>query len=408
MKILTHQLANGIRIIHHPSSSPVAHCGIMVNVGSRDERTDEQGISHFIEHALFKGTKKRKPFHILSRLEDVGGELNAYTTKEETWYYASFMKQYYYRSIELLGDIIFQSTFPKKELKKEKDVIMDEINSYLDSPSDAIFDEYEELVFKGHSLGRNILGNKKTLSSFNRKSVDEFMTSLYLTDQMTLSSVGDIDFKKLISYAEKHLGKITRRNEHSIRLPFNSYETFNLLVKKDLLQTHCILGNRAYSVHDPKAQTLILLSNLLGGPGMNSRLNLGIREKYGFTYAIESNYTTYADTGVWGIYFATEPQSVKKTIKLIHKELKKLRDKPMGPLQLKKAKQQLIGQLAIAQENNCNLMQSIAKSYQAFGKVESIQESNERIMAITSHEIQEVAKEIFNESCLSTLIYEPK
>lgn len=408
MKILTHQLANGIRIIHHPSLSPVAHCGIMVNVGSRDERTDEQGISHFIEHALFKGTKKRKPFHILSRLEDVGGELNAYTTKEETWYYASFMKQYYSRSIELLGDIIFQSTFPKKELEKEKDVIMDEINSYLDSPSDAIFDEYEELVFKGHSLGRNILGNKKTLHSFNRKAVNEFMTSLYLTDQMTLSSVGDIDFKQLISYAEKHLGKITRRNEHSIRLPINSYETCNLLVKKDLLQTHCILGNRAYSLQDPKARTLILLSNLLGGPGMNSRLNLGIREKYGFTYAIESNYTTYADTGVWGIYFATEPQSVKKTIKLIHKELKKLRDKPMGPLQLKKAKQQLIGQLAIAQENNCNLMQSIAKSYQAFGKVESIQESNERIMAITAHEIQEVAKEIFNESCLSTLIYEPK
>ncbi len=408
MKILTHELLNGIRIVHHPSTSAVAHCGIMVNVGSRDENTNEQGMSHFIEHALFKGTKKRKPFHILSRLEDVGGELNAYTTKEETWYYASFMKQYYNRSIELLSDIIFQSIFPKKELEKEKDVIIDEINSYLDSPSEAIFDEYEELVFKGHSLGRNILGNKKIISSFNRKSVNEFMTKHYTTNEMILSSVGNIDFKKLIFYAEKHLEQIAKGNNHFMQLPINHYEKFDLRVKKDLMQTHCIIGNRAYGAQNPKALTLILLNNLLGGPGMNSRLNLGIREKYGFTYAIESNYTTYADTGVWGIYFGTEPHSVKKTIKLIYKELKKLRDKPMGPLQLKKAKQQLIGQLAIAQENNCNLMQSIAKNYQTFGKIESIEETNEKILAITAHEIQDVAKEIFNESSLSSLIYEPK
>ena len=408
MKILTHQLENGIRIIHHPSSSPVAHCGIMVNVGSRDENVDEQGMAHFVEHALFKGTKKRKAFHILSRLEDVGGELNAYTTKEETWYYASFMKQYYERSIELFGDIIFHSIFPKKELEKEKDVIMDEIHSYLDNPSEAIFDEYEELVFKGHNLGRNILGLKKTLHSFDRESVNKFMKRHYKPDEMILSSVGNIDFQKLISYAEKHLEQPTRRNENHIRIPINNYEPQNLRAKKDLIQTHCIIGNRAYSAQDPKARTLILLSNLLGGPGMNSRLNLGIREKYGFTYAIESNYTTYEDTGVWGIYFGTEPQSVIKTISLIHKELKKLRDRSMGPLQLKKAKQQLIGQLAIAQENNCNLMQSIAKSYQAFGKVESIIESNEKILNITANEIQEVAKEIFNKEALSTIIYEPK
>ncbi len=408
MKILTHKLENGIRIIHHPSSSPVAHCGIMVNVGSRDENVNEQGMAHFIEHALFKGTKKRKAFHILSRLEDVGGELNAYTTKEETWYYASFMKQYYERSIELFGDIIFHSLFPKKELEKEKDVIMDEIHSYLDSPSEAIFDQYEELIFKGHTLGRNILGLKKTLHSFDKESINKFMKKYYKPDEMILSSVGNIDFQKLISFAEKHLGQATRRNENHIRLPINNYKPHNLGVKKDLIQTHCIIGNRAYSAQDPKARTLILLSNLLGGPGMNSRLNLGIREKYGFTYAIESNYTTYADTGVWGIYFGTEPQSVKKTIKLIYKELKKLRDRTMGPMQLKKAKQQLIGQLAIAQENNCNLMQSIAKSYQTFGKVESISVSNEKILNITANEIQIVAEEIFNKESLSTIIYEPK
>ena len=224
---------------------------------------------------------------------------------------------------------------------------------------------------------------------------------------MILSSVGNIDFNKLIRYAEKHLSHIPTNKRKHERLGINVYETRELLVKKDILQAHCIIGNRAYSAKDPKATTLILLSNLLGGPGMNSRLNLGIREKYGFTYTIESNYTTYCDTGVWSIYFGTEPQSVKKTIKLIYKELKKLREVKLGPLQLQKAKQQLIGQLAIAQENNCNLMQSIAKSYQAFEKVESIEDTNQKIMAITAEDIQEVAQEIFKEDQLSTIIYEP-
>ena len=408
MEIQTHKLSNGIRIIHHQINSAVAHCGIMINTGSRDEAAPEQGITHFIEHALFKGTKKRKAFHILSRLEDVGGELNAYTTKEETWYYSSFMKEYYERSIELLSDIIFNSSLPKKELEKEKDVIMDEIYSYLDSPSEAIFDDYEELIYHGHPIGRNILGIKKTIKSFDPKTVKAYMQKHYNTDQMILSSVGNIDFNKLIRYAEKHLSHIPSNKRKYERLGINVYETRELLVKKDILQAHCIIGNRAYSAKDPKATTLILLSNLLGGPGMNSRLNLGIREKYGFTYTIESNYTTYCDTGVWSIYFGTEPQSVKKTIKLIYKELKKLREVKLGPLQLQKAKQQLIGQLAIAQENNCNLMQSIAKSYQAFEKVESIEDTNQKIMAITAEDIQEVAQEIFKEDQLSTIIYEPK
>ena len=408
MEIKTHQLANGIRIIHHPIKSAVAHCGIMINTGSRDESALEQGMAHFIEHALFKGTKKRKAFHILSRLEDVGGELNAYTTKEETWYYSSFMKEYYERSIELISDIVFNSTLPQKELEKEKDVIADEINSYLDSPSEAIFDDYEELVYQGHPIGRNILGIKKTLHNFDAQKAKAYMQRHYNTDEMILSSVGNIDFDKLVLLAEKHLSHVPENKRTHKRHGINGYETRVLHVKKEISQTHCIIGNRAYSAQDSKARTLILLSNLLGGPGMNSRLNLGIREKYGFTYTIESNYTTYCDTGVWGIYFGTDPQTVKKTIKLIYKELKKLRDVKLGPVQLKKAKQQLIGQLAISQENNCNLMQSIAKSYHAFGKVESIEEMNEGILAITAEDIQEVAQEIFREEELSTIIYEPK
>ena len=408
MKIQTHQLKNGIRIIHHPIQSEVAHCGIMINTGSRDEAATEQGMAHFIEHALFKGTKNRKAFHILSRLEDVGGELNAYTTKEETWYYASFMKEYYERSIELLSDIVFQSTFPEKELEKEKDVIMDEINSYLDSPSEAIFDDFEELVYKGHPIGRNILGTKETLENFNSKKAKEYLGTHYHTNEIILSSVGNIDFDNLVKIAEKHLAKVTTNTNHGKRLGINDYQARDLRVKKDIMQAHCMIGNRAYSAYDPKARTLILLSNLLGGPGMNSRLNLGIREKYGFTYAIESNYTTYCDTGLWSIYFGTEPQSVKKTLKLIYKELKKLRDVKLGPLQLQKAKQQLIGQLAIAQENNCNLMQNIAKSYQAFGSVESVEESKNKILAITAEELQQVAQEIFDEEALSTITFEPK
>ena len=408
MEIKTHQLANGIRIIHHHVVSTVAHCGIMINTGSRDESAPEQGMAHFIEHALFKGTKKRKAFHILSRLEDVGGELNAYTTKEETWYYSSFMNEYYERSIELISDIIFNSTLPPKELEKEKDVIMDEINSYLDSPSEAIFDDYEELVYHGHPIGRNILGIKKTLLNFDSKKAKAYMQKHYNTDEMILSSVGNIDFSKLVRLAEKHLAHIPTNKRKHTRHGINGYETRELRVKKDILQTHCIIGNRAYSAQDSKARTLILLNNLLGGPGMNSRLNLSIREKYGFTYTIESNYTTYCDTGVWGIYFGTDPQTVKKTMKLIFKELKKLREVKLGPVQLQKAKQQLIGQLAIAQENNCNLMQSIAKSYHAFGRVDSIEEMNEKILAITAEEIQEVAQDVFKEDELSTIIYEPK
>ena len=408
MEILTHQLKNGIRLIHHPIKSEVAHCGIMINTGSRDEAATEQGMAHFIEHALFKGTKKRKAFHILSRLEDVGGEINAYTTKEETWYYASFMKAYYERSIELLSDIVFQSTFPEKELEKEKDVILDEINSYLDSPSEAIFDDFEELIYKGHPIGRNILGTKKTLENFTSKNTIAYHRKHYHTNEIILSSVGNIDFTKLIKIAEKYLGTVPKNTNTEKRLGINDYQTSTLLVKKDIMQAHCIIGNRAYSAHNPKATTLILLSNLLGGPGMNSRLNLGIREKYGFTYAIESNYTTYCDTGLWSIYFGTEAQSVKKTLKLIFKELKKLRDVKLGPLQLQRAKQQLIGQLAIAQENKCNLMQNIAKSYQSFGRVESMEEVKHKITSITAKDLQEVAKEIFNEDLLSSILFEPK
>lgn len=408
MEILTHQLKNDIRIIHHPIKSEVAHCGIMINTGSRDEAATEQGMAHFIEHALFKGTKKRKAFHILSRLEDVGGEINAYTTKEETWYYASFMKAYYERSIELLSDIVFQSTFPEKELEKEKDVILDEINSYLDSPSEAIFDDFEELIYKGHPIGRNILGTKKTLEKFTSKNTIAYHRKHYHTNEIILSSVGNIDFTKLIKIAEKYLGTVPKNTNTEKRLGINDYQTSTLRVKKDIMQAHCIIGNRAYSAHNPKATTLILLSNLLGGPGMNSRLNLGIREKYGFTYAIESNYTTYCDTGLWSIYFGTEAQSVKKTLKLIFKELKKLRDVKLGPLQLQKAKQQLIGQLAIAQENKCNLMQNIAKSYQSFGRVESMEEVKHKITSITAKDLQEVAQEIFNEDLISCILFEPK
>lgn len=408
MNVENHTLNNGIRIIHHHVNSPVAHCGIMINAGSRDESESEQGMAHFIEHALFKGTNKRKPYHILSRLEDVGGELNAYTTKEETWFYASFMKQYYERSIELLSDIIFNSTLPKKELEKEKDVIIDEIYSYLDSPAESIFDDYEELIFKGHPIGRNILGTKKSVKSILPKHAKSFMEKYYNTSDIILSSVGNINFKKLVQFATKHLGSIPENKRTHQRLKLNNYKPTNLTIKKDSLQAHCIVGNRAYAATEEKARSLILLSNLLGGPGMNSRLNLGIREKFGFTYTIESNYTTYNDTGAWNIYFGTEYLTVEKTIHLIHKELKKLRTTPLGSSQLLKAKKQLIGQLAIAQENKCNLMQNIAKSQMTFGVIEPLEETNKKIMALTSKDLLEVANEIFDPNQLSYLIYEPK
>jgi predicted Zn-dependent peptidase len=326
----THTLSNGIRLIHRPVNANVAHCGIILNTGSRDEQEDEWGIAHFIEHVVFKGTTKRKAYHILSRMEDVGGELNAYTTKEETCIYTTFLDKDYKRALELISDITFNSVFPEKELEKEKEVILDEINSYKDSPSELIFDDFEELLFKKDPIGRNILGTPKHIKAFKRDDILKFISNNYHTDQMVISSVGNIPFKKLVKMVEKYFGEIPENIRTEKRQKPNFYKPRTQTLIKNTYQRHCVLGNVAYDLNDDKRIPLSLLTNILGGPGMNSRLNLSLREKHGLAYNIESNYTPYVDTGVFSIYFGTDKGYLDKCLSLIDKELNLLCTKKLG------------------------------------------------------------------------------
>ena len=401
------ELKNGIRIIHKHVKSEVAHCGFVIKTGSRDELFDKNGITHFIEHAIFKGTKKRKAYHILNRIDNVGGEINAFTTKEKTSIYASFTKEHFERALELLTDILFNSTYPESELKKEKDVIIDEINSYLDSPYEQIYDDFEELIFKDHPLGMNILGTVDSVKKIDRKKILNFIKENYRTNQIIFSIVGDLSFKKIEKLCNKYLKEIPEKTNDKKRLPFKGYQAIQKEIKKDVYQTHCIIGNIAYGTHHKNKNGFILLNNILGGPAMNSRLNMGIREKYGFTYNIESSYTAFSDIGLFYLYLGTDQKHIEKSIKLVNRELKILRDKKMSTSQIQKAKQQIIGQITLSEENNCNVMLGMGKSMLVYDKVEGLKETYKKINEITREELQEIANEIFDKKQLSSLIFSP-
>ena len=399
-------LSNGIRVIHMQVSGNVAHCGLFINAGTRDEMKHENGLAHFIEHAVFKGTSRRKTYHILARMEDVGGEINAYTSKEETCLYSSFLPEFYLRAIDLLSDIAFHSVFPEKEINKEKTVIIDEINSYKDSPSEEIYDRFEEIIFPNHPLGKDILGTEKNLLRFKPADLREFIARTYNTDEIVFSSVGDISSKKLRDMLSLTLEKIPKNLRGFKRAPVGDYKPIHKILKRKTSQTHLVMGNRAYSSGDSNRTGLFLLNNLLGGPGMSSRLNLAIREKYGFTYNIESSYLPYSDTGLWTVYMGTENEWIDRCRELLFKELDKLKQKPLGSLQLHKAKQQLIGQIAISQESRLSLMLSMAKSFLLYNKIEPFERTVQKIEALKSSDLLEIANEIFDEKILSSLIYQ--
>jgi predicted Zn-dependent peptidase len=402
----TFVLKNGIRLIHQESNSPVSHFGVLINTGSRDENEDEQGIAHFIEHVIFKGTQSRKSFHILNRIEDVGGELNAYTTKEETAVYATFLSEYYQRSMELISDILINSTFPARELEREKEVVMEEINSYKDSPSELIFDEFEEMLFAGHPIARNILGTPELIKTFSKESILKFMDENYHTDQIVLSSVGRIPMTKFIRLAEKYFGEIPEKRRVKERVNIYDYRPETRIIQKDTFQAHCIIGNIAPNIYSPKRMPMILLNNILGGQSMNSRLNMALRERNGLAYNVEAGYTGYFDTGQFSVYFGTDKENLDQAQYLVNKELRKMKEIPMGIIQLSRAKKQMIGQLAISAETHEDLMLSIGKSYLFFDRVESLENIFEKINQITSHEITDIANEIFDESQNSILIYQ--
>jgi predicted Zn-dependent peptidase len=402
---LTYTLDNGIRVIHQHADSPVGHFGIMMNTGSRDELEDEHGLAHFIEHCVFKGTKKRKAFHVLSRIEDVGGELNAYTTKEETVLYSTFLAEYYERAAELLADILFNSAYPEKELQREKEVIYEEINSYKDSPSELIFDEFDELVFDGHPIARNILGTRKNLRQFNRESILTFIENNYHTDQMVISSVGKIGFSDLVRLTEKYFGQVESKLRNNKRIKFDNYVPGERMLEKDTFQTHCVLGNIAYDSAHPKRIVMVLLNNIIGGQSMNSRLNLALRERKGMAYNIESNYSAYSDTGLFNVYFGTDKENFKKAYQLVLKEFELLRNKKLGAIQLSKAKKQLIGQIAVSTETREDLMLTIGKSYLLYNKVDPLRVVFEKIEAISAEDLLDVANEILDQKRMSRLVY---
>ncbi len=380
----------------------------MVGTGSRDERPPENGMAHFIEHMIFKGTKKRKAFHVLGMIENSGGELNAFTSKEETCVYASFLSPFYEKSIELLADVAFNSIFPVKEMQKEKMVILDEINSYLDNPGEQIFDDFESLVFQGHPLGNNILGTKKTVSSFRKTDVFRFMKRNYRLDNIVISSVGDIKLKRLIALCEKHFEPVDLQGDKQERELFENYVPKQEINQNGSYLSHVMIGNIAYNRTNAKRLPLLLLNNLLGGPALNSRLNLGLREKHGLVYAVESMFNTYSDTGLFAVYLGTDLANVEKSIGLVKRELKSLREKKLGSIQLSVAKKQLAGQMAIQYDSRQNEMLSIAKSLLYKPEVKSIESFLREIDELDAASLMDVANEVFDEKQLSTLIFEAR
>ena len=405
MQYNIHTLSNGLRIIHEPSSSKVAYCGFAVDAGTRDEAENEQGMAHFVEHLIFKGTRKRKAWHILNRMENVGGDLNAYTNKEETVIYSAFLTEHFGRALELLADIVFHSTFPQNEIEKETEVIIDEIQSYEDTPSELIFDDFEDMIFRNHPLGRNILGRPDLLKKFRSEDAMAFTSRFYQPSNMVFFVLGDFNFQKIVRQVEKllvDLPLVTVENQRTIP-PL--YVPEHKVVHKETHQAHVMIGSRGYNAYDDKRTALYLLNNILGGPGMNSRLNVSLRERRGLVYTVESNLTSYTDTGAFCIYFGTDPEDVDTCLKLTYKELKRMRDVKMTSSQLMAAKKQLIGQIGVASDNNENNALGMAKTFLHYNKYESSESVFRRIEALTAEGLLEVANEMFAEEYLSTLIY---
>lgn len=407
MAYSTFTLPNGLRLIHTTSPTNVAYCGFAVDTGTRDELPQEQGMAHFVEHLIFKGTQKRKAWHILNRMENVGGDLNAYTNKEETVIYSAFLKEHFNRAAELLTDIVFHSLFPAHEIEKEVEVIIDEIQSYEDSPAELIFDDFEELIFPDHPLGRNILGNPELLRKFTSEDAQHFVRTHYQPKNMVFFVLGDIPFSKVIRTLEKLTADIPSSTDaQPLRTHPAPYQPRQLTLHKDTHQAHVMMGGRGYHAYDERRTGLYLLNNILGGPGMNSRLNVSLREKRGLVYTVESNLTSYTDTGTFCIYFGCDPHDTDHCISLVHKELKKIRDKALTSLQLHAAQKQIIGQIGVAGDNFENNALNMGKCFLHYQTYEEKEEVFKRIEDLTASQLLDIANEMLAETYLSTLIYQ--
>ena len=412
MKYNTYTLDNGLRIIHLPSDSQVVYCGYQINAGTRNEEPGEEGLAHFCEHVTFKGTERRKAWHILNCLESVGGDLNAYTNKEGTVYYSAILKEHIARAVDLLSDIVFHSVYPQAEIDKEVEVICDEIESYNDSPAELIYDEFENILFKGSPLGHNILGTAEQVRAFKTEDALRFTQKLYRPNNAIFFAYGDIDFKKLVRLLQRALADDeSAGNLAEEKLPKNYPSVGDgiagqtIVMQKNTHQAHVMIGTRAYDVNDDRRMPLYLLNNMLGGPGMNAKLNLALREHNGLVYTVESTMVSYGDTGTWSIYFGCDEHDVKRCLRLVRKELDKFMQKPLSDAQLKAAKKQIKGQIGVACDNRENFALDFGKSFLHYGWEKNVDRLYEQVDEITAAQIQAVAQELFDKDRLTTLIF---
>lgn len=412
----TYQLENGLRIIQIPSPTNVAYCGISIDAGTRDEESGEEGMAHFCEHMMFKGTQRRKAWHIINRMEAVGGDLNAYTNKEETVVYSAFMKEHFERAAELIFDIVFHSTYPQHEIDKECEVIVDEIESYNDSPSELIFDHFENLIYENHSLGHDILGTADNVRRFKTEDALRFSRRLYRPEKMVFFVFGNIDFKKVKKVAEKHIESIqaAEKKEAVEKIETETtkkVETFQSIghgvqiEERGTHQAHVMIGRAAYGSKDPKRIALYFLNNILGGPGMNSRLNIALREHNGLVYTAESTLTNYTDTSTWAIYFGCDPENIDKCLRIVRKELDRLMESPLNDRVFNAALKQIKGQIGVACDNFESYALDTAKAYLHYNKFEGMEDTFKHLKELTPSLLQEVAKEIFDAKGLNTLIF---
>ena len=403
------ELPNGIRVIFKQVTySKIVHCGYVLEAGTRDEIDGEEGIAHFWEHMSFKGTKQRKAFQVLNSLEVLGGELNAYTTKEKMWFHASLPEKHTEKAFDVLTDIVFRSVFPQKELEIEKGVVLEEISMYLDTPEEYIQDEFEHLFFKGSSLGNYILGTPKTVKSFTTKKIQKFVKETIDTKHVVFSIVGNLSIERVHYLVDKYIRQIPKLTSGRKRVSaIKKQNIFTIEQEQNNNQAHCILGWKAYSQRDEKRLPLFMLSNWLAGPGLTAKLNVVLREKKGYVYSIESNYQPFVDAGMINFYFGTDKKYLHKSIDLIHKELQAVKNKSLGAVQLKQLKEQVLGQLMMAEESLSNLMQMMGKSLLDYNAVESFEEVNDKIQKIKATDLQTIAQEIFIEEKQSRLILLP-
>jgi len=380
----------------------------MLDVGSRDETYANQGIAHFWEHMAFKGTRKRKSFHILNRLETVGGELNAFTDKEKICFFAALRDEYFERALDLLMDITFHSVFPKNQIERERNVILEEMSMYFDDPDGALQDEFDALLFGRHSMGMNILGRADSVRSFNKKHFQDFIAQHLDTQRIVISVVGNIEWEKVIELAEKYFSRISKVVSSSKRKKFNTYKPQSKIIQRPVKQARCAIGRVAFGIHDDRRSLFYFLNNILGGPGMNSRLNMELREKRGFVYSIGSQFVPFSDTGIFAISFGTEPTQINKAVSLVNKEMKRLVDEPMGTRQLATAKEQFMGQVAMGEENNGGFMMMMARSILDLGKVPSLDDLFKHVKNASAKDVQNLASEMLDSEKMSLLIMEPK